>query len=118
MPTVAHSARISSRDLNMGPFGVGFIMRYHSIQTAPGMRPLRGQKSLPYGEDDSAIHSSTSRVSSLTTLGSATAAFILCRSTNMPAALGSTGKVLRSGVGTSVDVARLAAVHATKPPCR
>ena len=26
---------------------VGFIMRYHSSQTAPGMRPLRGQKSLP-----------------------------------------------------------------------
>ena len=46
-PTVAHSARISSRDLNIGPLGLGFIIRYHSSQTAPGMRPLRGQKSLP-----------------------------------------------------------------------
>jgi hypothetical protein len=46
-PTVAHSARISSRDLNIGPLGLGFIIRYHSSQTAPGIRPLRGQKSLP-----------------------------------------------------------------------
>src|SRR5665647_2025860 len=51
MPTVAHSARISSLDLKRGPSGVGFIMRYHSSQTAPGMRPLRGQKSSPYGKD-------------------------------------------------------------------
>src|SRR6516165_11214073 len=113
MPTVAHSARISSRDLNMGPFGVGFIMRYHSIQTAPGMRPLRGQKSLPYGEDDSAIHSSTSRVSSLTMLGSATAAFMFARSTKMPAALGSIAKLSRSGVDIAVEVSRPAAVQAT-----
>ena len=47
MPTVAHSARISSLDLKRGPSAVGFIVRYHSSHTAPGMRPLRGQKSFP-----------------------------------------------------------------------
>src|SRR6202011_847446 len=40
MPTVAHSARISSLDLKRGPSAVGFIMRYHSSQTAPGIRPF------------------------------------------------------------------------------
>src|SRR5258708_39178972 len=69
MPTVAHSARISSLDLKRGPSDVGFIMRYHSSQTAPGMRPLRGQKSLPYGEELSPIHSSTSRTSRKAMLG-------------------------------------------------
>src|SRR3979409_1364635 len=112
MPTVAHSARISSRDLNIGPAGVGFIMRYHSIQTAPGMRPLRGQKSLPYGEDESAIHSSTSRVSSLTRFGSATAAFMPCKSTRLPDALGSSGNSATARVGTAVVVGRLAAIQA------
>src|ERR1700730_9859811 len=113
MRTGAHSARISSLDLNIGPFGVGFIMRYHSSQTAPGMRPLRGQKSLTWGEEDCAIHSSTSRVSRLTMFGSATAAFMFCRSTNMPAALGSTGKVFGSGFGIAVDVDKPAAVQET-----
>src|SRR5262249_30284980 len=45
------------------------------------------------------IHSSTSRVSSLTMLGSATAAFMFARSTNMPAAPGSIGKLLPAGGG-------------------
>ena len=47
MPAVAHSACTSSADLNTGPWGDGFMKRYHSIHVAPGRRPLRGAKSLP-----------------------------------------------------------------------
>src|SRR5215831_10725811 len=112
MPTLAHSARISSCDLNIGPVGVGFIIRYHSIHTAPGMRPFRGQKSLPQGEELSAILSSTSRVSSLTMLGSATTVFMVCKSTRMLAALGLIGKVACGGAATSVVMGKPAAVHA------
>ena len=46
-PALAHSARISSGDLNTGPLADGFMKRYHSIHLAPGRRPLRGAKSLP-----------------------------------------------------------------------
>src|ERR1700757_5454719 len=102
MPTVAHSARISSLDLKRGPSAVGFIMRYHSSQTAPGMRPLRGQKTLPYGEELSPIHSSTSRTSSLAMEGLSTISFISASSTKIDAASGSTVKLLGVGVGTAV----------------
>ena len=47
MPAVRQSARISAGDLNTGPCADGFMKRYHSIHLAPGMRPLRGAKSLP-----------------------------------------------------------------------
>src|SRR6266851_343906 len=92
MPTVAHSARISSLDLKRGPSDVGFIMRYHSSQTAPGMRPLRGQKSLPYGEELSPIHSSTSRTSSNAMPGLSSAASIVLASIRMSPASGTMEK--------------------------
>ena len=54
----------------------------------------------------------------MTIFGSATAAFMFARSTNMPAALGSVGKLIGFGLGTEVEVGRPAAVQARKPPCR
>src|SRR6476646_9719771 len=117
MPTVAHSARISSLDLKRGPSGVGFIMRYHSSQTAPGMRPLRGQKSLPYGEELSPIHSSTSRTSSSATPGLPTAASIVLASIRISPASGTIENDAFAGDGTSVVVGRPAAVQASYPPC-
>src|ERR1700685_235462 len=88
MPTVAHSARISFFDLKRGPSAVGFIMRDHWSQTAPGMRPLRGQKSLPYGEELSPIHSSMSRTSSSAIPGLPTAASMVLASIRMSLASG------------------------------
>src|SRR3981189_382632 len=88
MPTVAHSAKISSLDLKRGPSAVGFIIRYHSSQTAPGMRPLRGQKSFPYGEELSPIHSSTSRTSSSAMPGLPSAASMVLASIRMSPASG------------------------------
>src|ERR1700730_3007526 len=112
MPTVAHAARNSSRDMSIGPVGVGVIMPYHSIRTAPGLRPLRRPESLSLGEELSAIHSSTSRTSSLAIAGLSTISFISASSTKIEAALGSTAKLLGVGVGTAVVVGRSAAVQA------
>src|SRR5882672_2572403 len=117
MPTVAHSARISFLDLKRGPSAVGFIMRYHSSQTAPGMRPLRGQKSFPYGEELSPIHSSTSRTSSSAMLGLPSAASMVLASIRMSPASGTIEKEAFAGDGTSVVVGRLAATQASYPPC-
>src|SRR4051812_35534705 len=102
MPTVAHSAKISSLDLKRGPSAVGFIMRYHSSHTAPGMRPLRGQKSLPYGEELSPIHSSMSRTSSSAMPGLPTAASMVLASIRMSPASGRTANDAFTGDGTSV----------------
>src|SRR5712675_2673404 len=102
MPTVAHSARISSLDLKRGPSDVGFIMRYHSSQTAPGIRPLRGQKSLPYGEELSPIHSSTSRTSSKATPGLPTAASMVLASIRMSAASATIENEAGAGVAAAV----------------
>src|SRR6202034_2565501 len=88
MPTVAHSARISFFDLKRGPSAVGFIMRYHSRQTAPGILPLRGQKSLPYEDDLSPIRSSMSRTSSSAMPGLPTAASMVLASIRMSPASG------------------------------
>src|SRR6516225_4836973 len=101
MPTVAHSARISSLDLKRGPSPVGFIMRYHSSQTAPGMRPLRGQKSLPYGDELSPIHSSTSRTSRMAMVGLPTAASIALASIRMLPASGTIANDAFVGDATS-----------------
>src|ERR1700735_2610687 len=104
MPTVAHSARISSLDLKRGPSAVGFIMRYHSSQTAPGMRPLRGQKSLPYGEELSPIHLSMSRTSSSAIPALPTAASMVLASIRMSAASGTIENEAAFGDGTAVVV--------------
>src|SRR3984893_18907921 len=101
MPTVAHSARISFFDLKRGPSAVGFIMRYHSSQTAPGMRPLRGQKSLPYGDELSPIHSSMSRTSSSAMPGLPTAASMVLASIRMSAASGTMLNDAGASFGTS-----------------
>src|SRR3984885_6731458 len=116
MPTVAHSARISFLDLKRGPSAVGFIMRYHSSQTAPGMRPLRGQKSFPYGEELSPIHSSTSRTSSRATPGLPTAASTVLASIRILAASGTIAKKAGVGEGTAVVTGRPLADQASKPP--
>src|ERR1700730_9034843 len=113
MPTVAHSARISLFDLKRGPSAVGFIMRYHSSQTAPGMRPLRGQKSLPYGDELSPIHSSTSRTSSSAMPGLSSAASIVLASIRMAPASGMTENDAFTGDGTSFVVGRPAAAQAS-----
>src|ERR1700716_1428971 len=116
MPTVAHSARISSLDLKRCPSAVGFIMRYHSSQTAPGMRPLRGQKSLPYGEELSPIHSSTSRTSSKATPGLPTAASMVFASIRMSAASGTMANDAGAGFGASDVTGIPLADHASNPP--
>src|SRR3954453_13033895 len=113
MPTVAHSARISSLDLKRGPSGVGFIMRYHSSQTAPGIRPLRGQKSLPYGEELSPIHSSTSRTSSNAMLGLPSAASMVLASIRMSPASGTIENDDFTGDGTSLVTASPSATQAS-----
>src|SRR6201989_3690383 len=117
MPTVAHSARISSLDLKRGPSPVGFIMRYHSSQTAPGMRPLRGQKSFPYGDELSPIHSSTSRTSRMAMPGLPSAASMVLASIRMSPASGTMENDAFTGLGTSDVTGRPAADHASKPPC-
>src|SRR5713226_6709322 len=99
MPTVAHSAKISSLDLKRDPSAVGFIMRYHSSQTAPGIRPLRGQKSLPYGEELSPIHSSTS---SNAMFGLPSAASMVFASMRISLASGTIANEAGAGVGTAV----------------
>ena len=113
MPTVAHSARISFLDLKRGPSAVGFIMRYHSSHTAPGMRPLRGQKSLPYGEELSPIHSSMSRTSSSAMPGLPTAASMVLASIRMSPASGTIENDAFTGDGTSVVTGRPAAAQAS-----
>src|ERR1700721_2600582 len=112
MPTVGHSARISSLDLKRCPSDVGFIMRYHSSQTAPGMRPLRGQKSLPQGEELSPIPPSTSRTSSKATPGLPTAASIVLASIRILAASGMIAKEAGVGEGTAVVTGRPLAAQA------
>src|ERR1700759_113205 len=112
MPTVAHSARISSFDLKRGPSEVGLILRYHSSQTAPGMRPLRGQKSLPYGDELSPIHSSTSRTSRIAIAGLPTAASIALASIRIEPASGTIANDAFAGDGTSIVTGWPAAAHA------
>ena len=93
------------------------MKRYHSIQVAPGMRPLRGAKSGPYGEELAPIHSSTSRTSSsFTSLPSA--ASISSRVTIAEATVSGIGKVAGVGVTGAVSIGRPAAFHAASPPCR
>src|SRR5580658_6767697 len=118
MPTVAHSARISFFDLKRGPSAVGFIMRYHSSQTAPGMRPLRGQKSFPYGDELSPIHSSISRTSSNAIPGLSKAASMVLASIRMSPASGTIENEAGLGVGTAVVVGSPLATQASYPPCR
>src|SRR5260370_41588660 len=115
MPTVAHSARTSSLDLKRGPSDVGFIMRYHSSQTAPGIRPLRGQKSLPYGEELSPIHSSTSRTSSNAMLGLPSAASMVSASMRISLASGAIANEAGAGSGTAVLSREPPARPASKP---
>src|SRR5882724_13550587 len=115
MPTVAHSARISSLDLKRGPSDVGFIIRYHSSQTAPGIRPLRGQKSLPYGEELSPIHSSTSRTSSSAMLGLPSAASMVFASIRISAASGTMSNDAGAGAGTSDVTGMPFAAQASNP---
>ena len=79
MPTVAHSARISSFDLKRVASAVGFIMRYHSSQTAPGNAALARAEILAVGRGGIADHSSTSRTSRMTTFELPTAASIVWR---------------------------------------
>src|SRR5579863_661805 len=117
MPTVAHSARISFFDLKRGPSAVGFIMRYHSSQTAPGIRPLRGQKSLPYGDELSPIHSSMSRTSSSAIPGLPTAASMVLASIRMSPASGTIANDADFGEGTVVVVGNPLAAQASYPPC-
>src|SRR5579863_4023642 len=117
MPTVAHSARISSFDLKRGPSAVGFIMRYHSSHTAPGIRPLRGQKSFPYGDELSPIHSSTSRTSSSATPGLPTAASMVLASIRISPACGTIENEAGFGAGTAVVVGNPLATQASYPPC-
>src|SRR5260370_30811554 len=116
MPIVAHSARISSLDLKRGPSDVGFIMRYPSSQTAPGIRPLRGQKSLPYGEELSPIHSSTSRTSSNAMLGLPSAASMVSASMRISLASGTIANEAGAGSGTAVVDRRALGSPATDPP--
>src|SRR6202012_542717 len=117
MPTVAHSARISFFDLKRGPSAVGFIMRYHSSQTAPGMRPLRGQKSFPYGDELSPIHSSMSRTSSSAMPGLPTAASMVLASIRMSLASGTIENEAGLGAGTPVVVGSPLPTQASYPPC-
>src|ERR1700694_2697191 len=117
MPTVAHSARISSLDLKRGPSAVGFIIRYHSSQNAPGMRPLRGQKSLPEGEELSPIQSSTSRASGSAMPGLPVAASMVLASIRMSPASGTMENDAGTGFGTADVTGRPLAAQASNPPC-
>src|SRR5215813_12603677 len=113
MPTVGHSARISSFDLKRGPSPVGFIIRYHSSQTAPGMRPLRGQKSFPYGDELSPIHSSTSRTSRMAMPGLPSAASMVLASIRILPASGKIANDALTGLGTSFAVGKPASDQAS-----
>src|ERR1700744_4441379 len=117
MPTVAHSAKISFFDLKRGPSAVGFIMRYHSSHTAPGIRPLRGQKSFPYGDELSPIHSSMSRTSSSAMPGLPTAESMTLASIRMSPASGIIENDAAAGDGTAVVVGNPLATQASYPPC-
>src|SRR3978361_692738 len=113
MPTVAHSAKISFLDLKRGPSAVGFIMRYHSSQTAPGMRPLRGQKSLPYGDELSPLHASMSRTSSSAMPGLPIAASMVLASIRMSPASGTIVNDAFTGDGAILVVGRPSAAQAS-----
>src|SRR3981189_1433334 len=113
MPPEAHFAHSAYLDLKRGPSAVGFIIRYHSSQTAPGMRPLRGPKSFPYGEELSPIHSSTSRTSSSAMPGLPSAASMVLASIRISPASGTIENDAFAGVGTSLVTGKPAAAQAS-----